>query len=116
VRGWDVTFPEEAKKTTVATVQDLRVAAAAVITLMAHRDEDVTADGFQHIGQSQMYWSLFSAAWLVLAAILLVVVVLVICKQQGTEKKMRRLCFRFESCLLPRRPVKVRQPVLSPTY
>jgi len=115
-RGWDLTFPDEARTDTVATVQDLHVAAAAVITMMAFRDEAVGEDGFQHVGQAQLYWSLISSALLIIFAVAAFCVMLVLCRSYGYEKKCRRLCFRLEQVLMPRRPAKVRQPVLHPSY
>jgi len=115
-RAWDVTFPEEAKMQTVATVQDLRVAAAAVITMMAFRDEEAGSDGFQHVGQSQMYWSLFSSFFMVVSIAVVFVGSLVLCKSYGIDKKLRRLFFRLEQVVLPKRPAMLRRPTLRPTY
>ncbi|CAJ1355726.1 unnamed protein product [Effrenium voratum] len=55
-QGWNISFPLGAAGN--ATAQDLQVAAAAVLTLLAWREEHVSSDGFEHEGQFYLYWSL----------------------------------------------------------
>eukprot|EP00435_Cladocopium_sp_Y103_P009849 s2730_g2.t1 len=59
-QGWNISFPthKSSNLVAIATVQDLQVAAAAVLTLLAWREEKVSPDGFQHAGQGSLYWSL----------------------------------------------------------
>ncbi|CAE7909911.1 ydhE [Symbiodinium sp. KB8] len=59
-KGWNISFPEKKgdNLVAIATVQDLQVAALAVLTLLAWREETVGSDGFEHAGQFSMYWSL----------------------------------------------------------
>eukprot|EP00932_Pfiesteria_piscicida_P019591 SRR837773.6419.p1 GENE.SRR837773.6419~~SRR837773.6419.p1 ORF type:complete len:187 (-),score=42.23 SRR837773.6419:1-477(-) len=115
-RGWQLTFTDAAKFDTAASVMDLRVAAATVINLMAYRDEEVGKDGFQHVGQGQLYWSFVSVFFSLFLAAVGCLLVLLGCWVKEVDKKMKRFCFRLEQVLLPRRPIKVRTPMLNPTY
>jgi len=115
-RGWILDFPTGSNLDTVATVQDLRVASTAVINMMAYRDEEAGADGFQHVGQGELYWSITKSILIVVFIALFGAISLLICKRKGVDKKLRRFCFRLEQVIMPKRPTKVRQPVLNPTY
>jgi len=116
-RGWAMGFPASARgMETVATVQDLRVASAAVITLMAFRDEEAGVDGFQHVGQGDVYYELVCTAFSVFGVFVLLSIVMLIIDRKGIDKKLRRHFFRLESALLPRCPTAVREPVLRPAY
>jgi len=98
-RSWDMDFPDGSSFSTVATVQDLRVAASAVITMMAYRDEESGADGFQHTGQGMLYWSIARSILIVFFIALLFCLLLVICRRQRVDKKLLRFCFRLEQVL-----------------
>ncbi|CAE7328647.1 ydhE [Symbiodinium sp. CCMP2456] len=52
-KGWNISFPEKKgdNLVAIATVQDLQVAALAVLTLLAWREETVGSDGFEHAGR-----------------------------------------------------------------
>jgi len=116
-RGWALDFMvSQSSFETVATVQDLRVAAAATITLMAFRDEDVGTDGFQHTGQGHMYWVLARSVFLAVLAIAGLCLCWIVVTHRNLDRRARWLCFRLETFLLPKRPVKERQPVLHPAY
>jgi len=116
-RGWALSFPLAARELEAgSTVQDLRVASAVLITLMAFRDEQAGDDGFQHVGQGAMYYSVVRTAGLLFLALIVIAVVLNVVTKKGIDKKLRRFFFRLEHVLLPHRPVKVREPVLNPAY
>jgi hypothetical protein len=116
-RAWTVSFPAENQLfDTVATVQDLRVATAAAVTLMAYRDEEVGTDGFRHRGQGYMYWMLLRTMIGIFVAVLLVGICGYICLHRGYEKKLKKFFFRLEAALLPRSAAKERLPVIGATY
>jgi len=115
-RGWDLTFNDAAKFDTAASVQDFRVVAAAVINMMAHRDEYIGTDGVQHVGQGDIYAAFFTTLLTAFLICLLIVGSLALCLTYGVDKKMRRFFGRFEQVALPKRAFRVRQGVLNPTY
>mmetsp|Transcript_26985 Transcript_26985/g.77422 ORF Transcript_26985/g.77422 Transcript_26985/m.77422 type:complete len:492 (-) Transcript_26985:90-1565(-) len=116
-RAWTLEFPlAESHFATVATVQDLRVAAAATVTLMAFRDERVGSDGFSHAGQGHMYVTLVKTILFIVLALMLTGICYIALIQQGLDKRLRWFCFRLETVLLPKRPVRQRNPVLHPAY
>lgn len=115
-RGWQLTFTNADKFETAASVMDLRVAAATVINLMAYRDEEVGKDGFQHVGQGQLYWSMLSVFFSLFLSAVACLLVLLGCWIKEYDKKMKRFCFRLEQVLLPKRPINVRTPILNPAY
>mmetsp|Transcript_138619 Transcript_138619/g.431163 ORF Transcript_138619/g.431163 Transcript_138619/m.431163 type:complete len:515 (+) Transcript_138619:65-1609(+) len=116
-RAWDIEFPmAQDNFATVATVQDLRVAAAAAVTLMAYRDEHVSADGFQHTGQGHMWLTLVKTVFFILIALMIACICWIAIIQQNLDKRLQWICFRLETVLLPKRPVHQRSPVLHPAY
>ncbi|CAE7708159.1 ydhE, partial [Symbiodinium pilosum] len=116
--GWNISFPEKKGNNLVAmaTVQDLQVAALAVLTLLAWREETVGADGFEHAGQFSLYWNLTSTVLYLLLAAVLICVVLGVLQRFNWHAKLKRLFFRLEEVLLPKRPHQVRQPVLKAAW
>uniref|UniRef100_A0A7S2MUE1 Uncharacterized protein n=1 Tax=Alexandrium andersonii TaxID=327968 RepID=A0A7S2MUE1_9DINO len=116
-RSWVLEFPmANANFATIATVQDLRVAATATITLMAYRDEQMGADGFTHVGQGHLYFTLVKAFLYVLLAGILACTFWIVIVQVKLDKRLQWICFRLETVLLPKRPVHQRNPVLHPVY
>lgn len=116
-RGWQLNFTDAALFDTAASVMDLRLASAVVINLMAYRDEEVSADdGFQHIGQGELYWSFLSWFFSVFLVAVACLALLLVCWIKEIDKKLKRFCFRLEQVLLPKRPISVRTPILNPTY
>jgi len=117
-KGWNISFPEKKgdNLVAIATVQDLQVAALAVLTLLAWREETVGSDGFEHAGQFSMYWSLTSTVLYLLLAALVAIAVLIVLQRFGWHGKLKRLFFRLEEVLLPKRPHQVRQPVLKAAW
>lgn len=117
-RGWQVTMQLDSREVDmVATVMDLRVAATAVINLMAYRDETVdSSTGTTSAGQGQLYKQLGIAILLLIIAFILFVALLAFCKAKGVDAKCRRFCFKLEAAFLPKRPAWKRSPALNPTY
>uniref|UniRef100_A0A7S4W2Z6 Uncharacterized protein n=1 Tax=Alexandrium monilatum TaxID=311494 RepID=A0A7S4W2Z6_9DINO len=116
-RAWVIDFPmAETNFATVATVQDLRVAAAATITLMAFRDEQVSSDGFQRTGRTHLWLTLVRVIVFIGIVCLLAFILWMAIVQRNVDKRLRWICFRFETVLLPKRPVRQRSPVLHPAY
>ena len=90
-KGWALTFPLHGQRLeALTTVQDLRLVSAMLITLMAFRDEQVGQDGFQHVSQGAVYYSLVRAAGLVCLALVIFGSVVANIKQRGIDKKVKR--------------------------
>jgi len=117
-RGWRLDFPSTGNYTidTVATVQDLRVVAAAAMTLLAYREEGTASDGFRHQGQGYLYWSLVKSAILLFLAAFLLAVLWLYVASRNLDRRLRRLCFRLEAAFMPRRPANFRKPEINMTY
>jgi len=117
-RGWSLDFSSyDPKQTsTIATVQDIRMVSAAVITLMALRDEALRSDGLQNGADQSLYFSALKSVLLIIVLLVLAVVILAFFRLKSVETKMRRFCFKFEGWLLPKRPAITRTPPLHPAY
>lgn len=118
-RDWLITFPpyKGEQKNTLVTMQDIRVAAAATITLMAYRQEFIGDNGIPNTGKWHMYWSFGKSILLILA----VVIVTFWCWTVSFEasmlnQKIQDLFKRLESSILPRYSPGKRLPVLHPTW
>jgi len=87
----------------VATVVDLRVASAALLTLAAFREGTAsTKSGVSRIGELNMLKSLALAVVILLLLIGLLALLDGIVRGRRVDAKMRRICFRFEALFLPR--------------
>jgi len=117
-RRWQVSFQlDERNFETVATVMDLRVATAAMITLMAFRDETTSVKtGVSRTGEKSMLVHFFTAAVIGIIAAFLFLVFVVVLKRQGWDMKCRRLCFKFERAAMPHRPAFKRNAPYPTTY
>ncbi|CAK0908318.1 unnamed protein product [Prorocentrum cordatum] len=105
-KGWDISFPTSAAAfDTVATVHDLRVASAVVVTLMAFRDQAIASDGLQRLGQVSMLTYIVKSVVMIFFGILMLYVLWEYCHSRGVDKKLRRVFFKLEATLLPQRPV-----------
>lgn len=105
-KGWEISFPTAASAfDTVATVQDLRVASAVVVTLMSFRDQAIGSDGLQRLGQASMLTHIVKSFFLILLGILILYGTWEYCHSRGVDKKLRRVFFKLEATLLPQRPV-----------
>lgn len=118
-RDWLITFPPYLgeQKDALATMQDIRVAAAATITLMAYRQEFIGENGIPTIGKWHMYWSFGKSMLLIFA----VVIATFWCWTVSFEASMlnqrvQDTFKRLESSILPRYSPGKRLPVLHPTW
>lgn len=117
-QGWNISFPshKSSNLVAIATVQDLQVAAAAVLTLLAWREESVSLDGFQHAGQFSLYWSLVSTILWILLVLLILSLLSLAFHKVSCVPKCKRFFFKLEEVLLPKRAHQMRQPVLKPAW
>jgi len=104
------------QKDALATMQDIRVAAAATITLMAYRQEFIGENGIPNIGKWHMYWSFGKSMLLIFA----VVIATFWCWTVSFEasmlnSKIKDTFKRLENSILPRYSPGKRLPVLHPT-
>lgn len=116
--GWKISFPTEKGKNlvSIATVQDLQVAATAVLTLLAYREEQVGSDGFEHAGEMDLYLSMFKTfLWIALVIFLLSVCVLVSQKLK-LETRLKKVLIRLEAIVMPKCPHNVREPPLKASW
>jgi len=104
-KGWNISFPTAATAfDTVATVQDLRVASAVVVTLMSFRDQAIASDGLQRLGQASMFTHILKSFLVILVWILVLFGAWGCCHSRGVDKRLRRIFFKLEATLLPQRP------------
>lgn len=115
-RGWTLDFPLALDVISASTVQDMRIVSAAVITLMALRDEKLGSDGLQNGADSSLHWSMVMWALLDILVIVSLVAIALVFRKKGVDKKLRLFCFRLEAVLLPKRPAFTRTPALNLTY
>jgi len=117
-REWNIAFdmgPRDVDM--VATVMDLRVASAAIITLMAFREETISAeDGLTRTGEHNMLLELLWTVFFILLACFLVLLCVMIGRWRRWDMKAYRFCFKLEAALLPKRPARQRLPVYNSTY
>jgi len=117
-RAWELDFKlGESDFETVSTVADLRVATAAMITLMAYRDETINVQtGVTRQGEKGMVSQFLLGIFLVILALSLLLALQFFAKRRGWDAKMRRLCFKFEAAFLPKRPAFERKPAFPTSY
>eukprot|EP00929_Paragymnodinium_shiwhaense_P120133 TRINITY_DN92021_c0_g1_i1.p1 TRINITY_DN92021_c0_g1~~TRINITY_DN92021_c0_g1_i1.p1 ORF type:complete len:473 (-),score=116.91 TRINITY_DN92021_c0_g1_i1:41-1459(-) len=117
-RVWSVGFPlETSSVNSVATVQDIRIASAALITLMAFREQHVSQDtGLVYEGRVNVVVEMMQSAMLVFVAVVACISVCVFVKRMRWDVRMRRLLFKVEAVLLPKWPSWQREPAFFPTY
>lgn len=123
-RGWLIQFPLEPPSAgmslqmnvpAVATVQDLRVAMAATVTLLGHRDEN-RSNGLNLSGSEQQMAMFAGAVMLTVLACLLLVNCSMVFKSAGLKDKMKRVLFDVEQAALPKGAMTTRTPVFHPAY
>lgn len=121
-REWDVLFKESIGKSLTgvfdmdSTVQDLRVATAALITLMAYRDESTDANGLQSTGSGHAAWVVIRTIIIVLAVLAGAALLAFGAYWSKIDIKLRRFFFRLESGVFPQRASKTRFVTLPPSY
>jgi hypothetical protein len=116
-RAWDLNFPNNtAGQETVATVQDIRIAIAGAITLMAYRDEHRGKDGLNLTGQGHQW------AWMSAAVLLFCIAGITICNgalifvQSGVKEKLRKTFWDTEHAFFPKRPLSHHTPPMHPSW
>lgn len=117
-RGWKIQFTDYAltmSEDPIATVQDVRVAIAAAITLMGHRDEGRGSDGINREGSSQQMMSFTGGLTLILLICLLCCNFCQVFRGSGIKDKFKKTFFDIQG-LLPRRPHAERNPPMHASY
>eukprot|EP00441_Pelagodinium_beii_P024249 CAMPEP_0197653846 /NCGR_PEP_ID=MMETSP1338-20131121/37379_1 /TAXON_ID=43686 ORGANISM="Pelagodinium beii, Strain RCC1491" /NCGR_SAMPLE_ID=MMETSP1338 /ASSEMBLY_ACC=CAM_ASM_000754 /LENGTH=492 /DNA_ID=CAMNT_0043229105 /DNA_START=48 /DNA_END=1522 /DNA_ORIENTATION=+ len=111
-KAWKMEFNKvkHSSLVSVSTLEDLQVASAAVMTLLAYREENVGTDGFQHAGQSSLYWKIFKAVFEVIGILFLLGLAVGAFRAIQLDKRLKKFFFRLEAVLLPKRPHAVRDP------
>jgi len=117
-KAWKMEFAKKkiSSLVSVSTLEDLQVASAAVMTLIAYREEHVSSDGFQHTGQASMYGSLFKAVAMVLLLLFLLGLAIGVFRKLQLERRLKKFFFRLEAVILPKRPHAVRDPPLQTAW
>lgn len=117
-RGWNVNFglaPQNIDM--VATVMDLRVAVTAAVTLMAYREETMSAiSGHSATGRTSLIKNLLLAALLWLLVIVIIILLYLLLRRKRVDQKLKRALFKFQAALFPQRPVTQRPVIMYPTY
>merc|ERR1719440_1260544 len=97
------------------TLLDPRVAATAIITLMASRDEDRDlTTGLAGAGEREMFLNVARACVIMIQATLLCCCCATLCVLSGLKDKVSKCLFRLEGACLPKRPMNARVPALHP--
>jgi len=122
-RGWSINFSPEAtangkilSHATMATVQDIRVAIAGAITLMAYRDESRGSDGINAEGGQTQMLMLAGGVALVIVVFILAVNCCMVFRASGLRDKLKRALFDSEGALMPKTPHQNRTPPFHNTY
>lgn len=118
-REWLITYPilNQSTKAALATVQDLRVAAAATITLMAYRQEYIGENGIPNTGKWRFYWSFGKSVVLICAFIFATFWIWTVSFQASAfNKKIQETFVRLENALLPKYSPQKRLSVLHATW
>jgi len=121
-RGWSVYFPEgnlssnEADfRAGVTTVQDIRVALAGAINLMAYRNEKRGKDGLNTQGGKWQLYTFIGAIALAVIACIMMLNFIMVWRQSGVKDKIKSILFDMQG-LMPSRPHQERVPPLHPAY
>lgn len=117
-RGWHLEFPQQKHDLNhAATLLDLRVAAAAIVTLMAARDEDrdVTT-GLATTGDFQVFLSFAGTFVVMLQVALMACCCCCFCVKTGAKDKLKTFLFKLEGASMPKRPLNAQPPALNPAF
>jgi hypothetical protein len=116
-RAWSINFPDNNDThPTVATVQDIRVALAAAVTLAAYRDEDRSTDGLNLQGQSRDWFVFYCGIALALLGGLICLNCCLIFVNSGVKDKLKKTFYDSEKALLPKRPIQHHSPPLHTSW
>jgi len=116
VRGWSLYFPQwNLTNAEASTVQDIRVAIAGSINLMAYRNEKRGTDGLNTQGStSELYFFIGAVALIVMACIMTMNFIMV-WRNSGVRDKLKRSLFDMQN-MMPSRPHQERAPPFHPSY
>jgi hypothetical protein len=115
-RAWSVNFPGQLEHPTVATVQDIRVALAAAVTLMGYRDENRQKDGLNQQGASREWFVFYAGIALICLAGLICTNCVCIFLNSGIKDKMKKTFYDTERAFLPKRPIQHHSPPLHTSW
>lgn len=104
-RGWSVIMQMDPRDVRMATtVMDIRVAATAIVTLMAFRDESVDeSSGITYIGVGHFFKSLFYSVLMLAIGVGIAASLLWYMRKQGIDAKLTRFFFKLEGAVLPKK-------------
>jgi hypothetical protein len=119
-RGWNIFFPQNISKVeNLGTVQDLRIAMTAAVTLMAHRDQSRDSYGIDRKQDEQEMYIVATVLILVLLMGCLLANFCMVFKYSGIREKLRVVSFDLQTALLPKKPFyhhdkhKLEQPLYN---
>lgn len=117
-RSWQVDFKLDSRSfDQVATVMDLRVASAALLTLMAYREESTDiSTGVARDGEHSLWKELLLSILISLAVAIVLLLIFMCLKRRLWDVKLRRIFFKLEAALLPKRPQGQRVPPIYNTW
>jgi len=119
-RGWTISFPQNVSDVdNLGTVQDLRIAMTAAMTLMAHRDQTRDSYGIDRKQDEQEMYIVSTIIILVVLMGCLLVNFCMVFKYSGIREKLRVVTFDLQTALLPKKPFydhqkhKLEQPLYN---
>jgi hypothetical protein len=121
-RKWHLTFKEkdplpDGPISAQATLLDARIAATAVLNLMAARDEDRSSEtGFSDTGENELWLNLGKACLLALQVCLICCCCCVLCIVTGLKKKVQKILLELEHAAMSKGCHNHREAPLNPTY
>jgi len=115
-RGWSIFFPEPAGAAlTTETVQDIRIAIAGSVNLMAYRNEDRAADGINSQGSISELYNFIGGVALFCIGFVMLANFFMVWRNSGLKDKIKKVLFDTQG-LMPKRPYQQREAPLQPTY
>lgn len=115
-RGWSIFFPEPVGAAlTTATVQDIRVAIAGSVNLMAYRNEERAADGINSQGAISELYTFIGGVALACIGFIMLANFFMVWRNSGLKDKIKKVLFDTQG-LMPKRPYQQREAPLHPSY
>lgn len=116
VRGWSLYFPEgNLTSAEASTVQDIRVAIAGSINLMAYRNEKRGTDGLNTQGSTSELYVFIGAVTLTIIASIMVLNFMMVWSSSGVKDKLKRSLFDMQN-MMPSKPHQERLPHFQPSH
>lgn len=103
-RGWEVEFPMAAESDSIATVQDIRVALAGAMNLLAYRDENRAPDGLNNMGDAKQRWYFLGGVLMLIVILVLLCNCCMVYFASGIKEKLSKTFWDCEGAFLPKRP------------